>query len=229
MCRVRVARGLVTVVASLLVLAGCAASATATPSSTASPTVPATPAPQSRLPGAAERAASPVVSPVAQANEVTDVLTGVLVANVGNLPTRSTAEGIAEKALAALERYAQVPANANRPAVPAKLISITALMASKAEAVEREAGAPDPASVDDRVIWIVRGQGAFIGLRVPPGREPILSDTGFLTFDDATGTQIGMGIQPLIYRPPMDPASVSRRERSADSDIVCPGTEPCGP
>jgi len=40
--RGRVAGGLVTLVASVLVLAGCAASATATPSSTASPKVPAT-------------------------------------------------------------------------------------------------------------------------------------------------------------------------------------------
>lgn len=34
---------------------------------------------------------------------------------------------------------------------------------------------------------------------------------------------------PLRYRPTLDPASVSKREKSGGSDIVCPGKDPCGP
>lgn len=135
---------------------------------------------------------APLVAPTSGA-EGADPLAGVTVSNVGDVPTKSDPSAIADKAIHVLGIYASNPANV-RPSVPVKLLSITAVMASNIRSVETRAGAPDPGSGDDAVVWVVRAQGPFIGLRVPPGRDPIVNDSGYLVIDDATQSVVSMGM-----------------------------------
>ncbi len=78
---------------------------------------------------------------------------------------------------------------------PATVKSMTVVPMSELAAVESGAGAPVDGSPDAAAtVWVVRAEGAFVGLRVPPGAKPIHSATGYFIVDDATGDIIGMGM-----------------------------------
>jgi hypothetical protein len=120
-------------------------------------------------------------------------MTGVEISRYGSPDSRRSPESVAEIAMAALARFEQVPQNAQRR-VPPKLISMVAVLASEASKVEPLAGFPDPRSADDTVVWVVRAEGEFIGLRGPPGTGPVTKDSGFFVIEDVTGLvrQTGM-------------------------------------
>jgi hypothetical protein len=77
----------------------------------------------------------------------------------------------------------------------ASVTGMTVVPMSELAALEPEAGAPVDGSPDAAAtVWVVRAEGAFVGLRVPPGAKPIHSATGYFIVDDATGEIIGMGM-----------------------------------
>ncbi|HEY3548959.1 MAG TPA: hypothetical protein VGK17_23035 [Propionicimonas sp.] len=78
---------------------------------------------------------------------------------------------------------------------PAKVTGMTVLSMSDVSAVEPGAGGPVDGSPDAATtVWVVRAEGSFVGLRVPPGAKPIHSTTGYFIVDDATGEIVGMGM-----------------------------------
>jgi hypothetical protein len=121
-------------------------------------------------------------------------LSGVDVRIVVNVQPQSSPEEIGSIALANLQKLIRAPANAVRANQVFKLVSLTAVLASNIRAVEPSAGFPDPGSVDDTTIWIARASGPFIGMRVPPGKNPIKADTGYVVIDDVTGKVLQMGM-----------------------------------
>jgi hypothetical protein len=127
-------------------------------------------------------------------SEDSGILSGVQVAIIGSVKPQSSPEEIASAALANLQRFTRAPANTERASQVFKLVSLTAVLASNIGAVESSAGFPDPGSVDDTTVWIARASGPFIGLRVPPGKDPIKGDTGYVVIDDATGKILQMGM-----------------------------------
>jgi hypothetical protein len=80
------------------------------------------------------------------------------------------------------------------PASSPKVLKMTVLRMSDVASVESGAGAPSADSPDaGTVVWAVRAEGTFVGLRVPPGAKPIVGSTGYFILDDATGEILGMG------------------------------------
>jgi len=55
-------------------------------------------------------------------------------------------------------------------------------------------GKPGRAFPDVGPVWVVRGDGQFIGHYGPPGAPPPTSRTGFYVVADRTGQIIGMGM-----------------------------------
>jgi len=128
------------------------------------------------------------------ATPIPDPLAGVAIRFVGDVRTASQPDQIALIALDHLARVTRTPANADRAGAPFKLVSLTAVRGSQINVVELAVGAPDPLSVDDSVVWVVRATGPFVGLRVPPGKDAIRGDSGYLVVDDPTGQILQMGI-----------------------------------
>jgi hypothetical protein len=57
-----------------------------------------------------------------------------------------------------------------------------------------EPRAPNDAPGARRLVWVVRATGHFVGMRVPPGRGPIVGTSGYLIIGDKTGEILGMGL-----------------------------------
>lgn len=81
------------------------------------------------------------------------------------------------------------------PGSQARIVKMTVTTGADAVRYETRAGRPPANSRDaSAVVWVVRAEGAFVGLRIPPGADPIVSPTGYFIVDDATGEIIEMGM-----------------------------------
>lgn len=81
------------------------------------------------------------------------------------------------------------------PAGTGQIIRMTVIPMAILGSVEPSAGSPPSGAPDaEDVVWVVRAQGHFVGLRVPPGAQPITASTGYVLVDDASGETIGMGM-----------------------------------
>lgn len=76
------------------------------------------------------------------------------------------------------------------PDADVAILSLTATTGTDLARVEEHAASDAGAGV----VWVVRGTGSFVGLRVPPGVPPITSSTGYLVIDDVSGDVITMGM-----------------------------------
>jgi hypothetical protein len=95
---------------------------------------------------------------------------------------------VADKVLAQL-------ASMGTPVSNARILSMTVTTGANAADYEAGSGRPGPDSPEAKaVVWVVRAEGSFVGLRVPPGAKPITSSTGYFIIDDATGDVVGMGM-----------------------------------
>lgn len=74
-----------------------------------------------------------------------------------------------------------------------RIISATAVRGGDISSVEPGAGSPDGAA-SNGIYWVVRGQGRFVGRFAPSGSGPLVSTTGYVIIDDATGEVVGMGL-----------------------------------
>jgi len=145
-----------------------------------------------RVPVGASKTDSPVETAPAAATPRAN-LQGVPVGVIGSVTVKSDPQAVADAAVSTLGAMGTNAANAGR-SVPIKVTSLTAVQASSLDRVAPGAGAPEKGSADDRVVWVVRAEGPFIGLRVPPGGEPIKATAGYILVDDLTDKVIGLGM-----------------------------------
>ncbi len=76
-----------------------------------------------------------------------------------------------------------------------KILSLTVTTGDRVTDFQADAGKPQAGSAEaSAVVWLVRAEGSFVGMRVPPGAKPITSTTGYFLIDDATGEVVGMGM-----------------------------------
>jgi hypothetical protein len=104
--------------------------------------------------------------------------------------------------------------------VTAALIAVT-IMSSLATAVVLSLGS------DESVQRYTEAQPAVdpeVPVARPEGNEPIdPTEDAPQAFPDSDN------FGPIELKPSMDDASVAKRAKSAASDVMCPGGEPCGP
>lgn len=100
---------------------------------------------------------------------------------------RMTAAEVADRVAASIDANEQ---QIGRALAPAAIDGMIATTADQVSSLEPTAPALDVA--DDRVVWVVRAHGTFVGLRGPTPDAPA-SETGFLVISDADGTTLATG------------------------------------
>lgn len=107
------------------------------------------------------------------------------------MTTRLAPDAVVQIALRDLER---MQSRAQDPVSPIAVMSVRATTRGATQALEPNSIGTASASEVNDIVWVVRAQGTFVGERVLPGMSPIVSSTGYLLIDDATGSILGTGM-----------------------------------
>jgi hypothetical protein len=120
-----------------------------------------------------------------------------IVPSLAAIDVRRTPEEVTSIALALIERMeAQAEAiDPGHATKPQRVLTVESTTRGEAAKVEPNIGVPTEGTPEaDRVVWVVRAEGTFVGDRVPPGKKPMIGTSGFIVIDDASGEIIGLGM-----------------------------------